>query len=159
VTSPLKLSAVPAHGDPETGPAPLAVALEDRVSRLWWLVSRDATSVVSRSAAATLARLREGGPQRISALAAAESVSQPTMTCVVQRLERDALVSRDGDPDDARAVRISITAAGRHALEARAGLRAEVLGRRVERLDNAERDALAAALPALDALLRDAEAA
>jgi DNA-binding MarR family transcriptional regulator len=158
VTSPLKLSAAPPHGDPETGTAPLAIALEERVSRLWWLVSRDAPSVVSRSAAGTLARLRESGPQRVSALAAGESVSQPTMTCLVQRLERDALVTRDGDPDDARASRISITAAGRHALEARAGLRAEVLGQRFERLDATQRAALAAALPALDALLGDDDA-
>jgi DNA-binding MarR family transcriptional regulator len=157
VTSPQKLSAAPTHGDPE--PVPLAVALEDRVSHLWWLVSRDAPSVISRSAAATMARLREGGPQRISALAAGEAVSQPTMTCLVQRLERDALVSREDDPDDARAFRISITAAGLHALDARAALRADVLSRRFERLDEAQRAALAAALPVLDALLAAGEAA
>jgi DNA-binding MarR family transcriptional regulator len=148
---------VPSYAEAE--PTPLALALEDRVSRLWWLVSRDAPSVLSRSAAATLARLREGGPQRISALAAGEAVSQPTMTCLVQRLERDALVARELDPDDARAVRISITAAGRHALDARAGLRAEVLSGRCERLDADQRAVLAAALPALDALLAAGEAA
>jgi DNA-binding MarR family transcriptional regulator len=133
----------------------LAVALEDRVSHLWWLVSRAAPSVLSRSAAATLARLREDGPQRLGALAGAESVSQPTMTCVVQRLERDALVARESDPTDARASRISITASGRQALEARAALRAEVLAARLERLSTDEREALQAALPALDALLAD----
>ena len=64
---------MPAPRSPLQSPSPLAVAIEDRVSRLWWLVSRDAPSVVSRSAAATLARLREGGPQRICDLAAGEA--------------------------------------------------------------------------------------
>jgi DNA-binding MarR family transcriptional regulator len=134
---------------------PLAAELEARISTLWWLVSRDAPAVVSRSAAATLARLREDGPQRVTALAASESVSQPAMSCLVQRLERDALVAREGDPDDARAARISITAAGRHALDARARVRAESLAPRLARLDDEQRAALAAALPALDALFAD----
>jgi DNA-binding MarR family transcriptional regulator len=131
----------------------LAAGLEERVSRLWWLISRDAPTVLSRSAAATLAHLNEDGPQRISALAQAESVSQPTMTCVVQRLERDAYVTRDADPQDARATRISITAAGRHALEARAVARAEALSTRLDALAARERAAIDKALPALDALL------
>jgi DNA-binding MarR family transcriptional regulator len=150
VPSPLTHAAgTAARGDRST----LAPALEERVSQLWWLISRDAPAVLSRSAAATLAHLSESGPQRISVLAAAESVSQPTMTCLVQRLERDAYVTRDADPDDARATRISITAAGRHALQARAGLRAEALAVRLAQLSRAERAALESALPALDALL------
>jgi DNA-binding MarR family transcriptional regulator len=133
--------------------AVLAAGLEDRVSRLWWLISRDAPTVLSRSAAATLARLREDGPQRISALAHGESVAQPSMTQLVQRLERDAYVTRHPDPDDARATLIEITAAGHHALEARAGVRAEALAARLEALSTRERAAIAKALPALDALL------
>lgn len=131
----------------------LAAGLEERVSHLWWLISRDAPTVLSRSAAATLARLREDGPQRISELAHGESVSQPSMTCLVQRLERDAYVSRRPDPADARAAIIEITAAGRHALEARAGVRAEVLATRLQALSAEQRAQLEAALPALDALL------
>jgi DNA-binding MarR family transcriptional regulator len=131
----------------------LAAGLEERVSRLWWLISRDAPTVLSRSAAATLARLKEDGPQRISVLAHAESVAQPSMTTLVKRLERDAYVTRRPDPDDARATLIEITAAGRHALDARAGLRAEALGQRVDALSTRERAAITKALPALDALL------
>ncbi|WP_027006697.1 MarR family winged helix-turn-helix transcriptional regulator [Conexibacter woesei] len=133
--------------------AVLAAGLEERVSRLWWLISRDAPTVLSRSAAATLARLREDGPQRISALAHAESVAQPSMTQLVQRLERDAYVTRHPDPVDARATLIEITAAGRHALEARAGVRAEALAARLGALSARERVAIAKALPALDTLL------
>jgi DNA-binding MarR family transcriptional regulator len=131
----------------------LAAGLEERVSRLWWLISRDAPTVLSRSAAATLARLREDGPQRISALAQGEAVAQPSMTCLVQRLERDSYVSRRPDPVDARATLIEITAAGRHALEARAGVRAEALAQRLDALSARERAAIDRAMPALDALL------
>jgi DNA-binding MarR family transcriptional regulator len=133
--------------------AGLAAGLEERVSRLWWLISRDAPTVLSRSAAATLARLHEDGPQRISTLAHAESVAQPSMTQLLQRLERDAYVTRHPDPVDARATLIEITAAGRHALEARAGVRAEALAARLEALSARERTAIAKALPALDTLL------
>jgi DNA-binding MarR family transcriptional regulator len=134
----------------------LAAGLEERVSHLWWLISREAPTAMSRSAAATLARLREDGPQRISALAHGESVSQPSMTSLVQRLERDAYVTRRPDPADARAAIIAITAAGRRALEARAGLRTDALAARLRRLGARQRAQLEAALPALDALLAEA---
>jgi DNA-binding MarR family transcriptional regulator len=133
-------------------PDTLALELEDRVSHLWWLISREARSDLSRTAAATLARLREDGPQRVGALATAESVTQPTITCVVQRLEREGLVTRDADPQDARAVRISITAAGLHALDARSLARATVLDGRLQRLDAEQRRTLVAALGAIDEL-------
>lgn len=131
----------------------LAAGLEERVSRLWWLISRDAPTVLSRSAAATLARLREDGPQRISALAEGEAVAQPSMTTLIQRLERDAYVTRRPDPDDARASLIEITPVGLHALEARAGVRAEALAQRLDRLTQKQRAQIERALPALDALL------
>jgi DNA-binding MarR family transcriptional regulator len=136
-------------------PETLALELEDRVSHLWWLISREAPSDLSRTAAAALARLREDGPQRVGALAAAEAVTQPTITCVVQRLEREGLVTRENDPQDARAVRISITDAGRQALDGRSLARATVLDGRLERLDAEQRRTLVTALGALDELLRD----
>jgi DNA-binding MarR family transcriptional regulator len=138
-----------------SSPAPdtLALELEDRVSHLWWLISREAPSTLSRTAGATLARLREDSPQRIGALAAAESVTQPTITCVVQRLQRAGLVEREADPQDARAVRISITDAGLQALDARSLSRAEVLDGRLQRLDAEQRRTLVAALGAIDELL------
>lgn len=90
---------------------------------------------------------------RITELATAEAVSQPTMTGLVQRLEDDGFVVRAPDKKDARAVRVSITAAGRRQLAQHRRARATAL--RVQ-LDALEPDALAdlaAALPALDHLL------
>jgi len=136
-----------------SSPDTLALELEGRVSHLWWLISREAPSDLSRTAAATLARLREDGPQRVGALAAAEVLTQPTITCVVQRLEREGLVEREADPQDARAVRISITDVGLQALDARSLSRAQALDGRLQRLDATQRRTLVAALGAMDALL------
>jgi DNA-binding MarR family transcriptional regulator len=60
-----------------------------------------------------LATLEEDGPTRLTALAAPNGVSQPAMTQLVGRLERDGLVVRLVDPDDARATLVDITPAGR----------------------------------------------
>jgi DNA-binding MarR family transcriptional regulator len=56
-------------------------------------------------------------PLRITALADLLDVDAPTVTRKIQQLERDGLVSRHADPDDKRATRIALTAAGRRTLE------------------------------------------
>ncbi len=58
------------------------------------------------------------------------------------------------DAADARAVRVEITDAGRAELAEVRAARAEVMRSRLERLDDDARAALAAALPALDQLLK-----
>ena len=57
-----------------------------------------------------------GGPLRIGELAQIEQVEPPTMTRLVDGLERDGYVTRSSDPDDARAVRVVATHRGRDAL-------------------------------------------
>jgi DNA-binding MarR family transcriptional regulator len=56
------------------------------------------------------------GPLGIGALAAAEGVAAPTMTRLVDGLERDGLVRRRRDPSDARGVLVEATATGRRIL-------------------------------------------
>jgi DNA-binding MarR family transcriptional regulator len=60
-----------------------------------------------------LAQLDDDGPARISALAGASGVSQPSMTELVGRLEREGLVTRLSDPDDGRVTLVKITQNGR----------------------------------------------
>ncbi|MGH3500594.1 MAG: MarR family winged helix-turn-helix transcriptional regulator [Nocardioidaceae bacterium] len=60
-----------------------------------------------------LGRLGRDGPTRLTTLGAAEGVSQPSMSQLVQRLERQGLVVRIRDPQDGRASRIAISDAGR----------------------------------------------
>ena len=74
-----------------------------------------------------LATLAEDGPTRLTVLAAATGVSQPAMTQCVGRMEREGLVIRLIDPEDARATLVDITDAGR-------ALQAELVGSVHERL-------------------------
>jgi DNA-binding MarR family transcriptional regulator len=99
-----------------------------------------------------LATLRDAGPARITALAEAERVAQPSMTTLVSRLEEEGFVRRQSDPADGRAVVVALTPSGRAELERMTVARAELLARRLEALTPDERAALAAALPALDRL-------
>jgi DNA-binding MarR family transcriptional regulator len=74
---------------------------------------------LSASAAFVLNRVCREGPVRLTALAAKEGVSQPSMTQLIQRLERQGLVTRLADPDDGRACLIGITRHGRDVLDDR----------------------------------------
>lgn len=67
----------------------------------------------SLTSSLVLAQLDDGGAARISVLAAASGVSQPSMTELVGRLEREHLVTRFSDPDDGRATLVEITRTGR----------------------------------------------
>lgn len=67
---------------------------------------------VSPAAIVVLSMLGDAGPQRVTALATAAGVSQPTMSQLVQRLEQQGLVTRVSDPDDGRAALIGVTDAG-----------------------------------------------
>ncbi|MDT5303559.1 MAG: hypothetical protein QOG79_6881 [Mycobacterium sp.] len=67
----------------------------------------------SLTSSTVLALLADEGPARISVLAAASGVTQPSMTELVGRLQREGLVTRFTDPQDARATVVDITASGR----------------------------------------------
>ncbi len=58
---------------------------------------------LSASAAFAMNRVCREGPIRLTTLAAKEGVSQPSMTQLIQRLERQDLVTRLSDPADGRA--------------------------------------------------------
>ena len=132
-------------------PTPIAAELDRRIARITQLL-RGTVRTRSTAALLVLRRLDEGA-LRITELAAAERVAQPTMTGIVRRLEVDGLVARTPDPDDARAARIALTPAGHEELGAVRAARASALQARLDQLDDATRAALEAALPALDALL------
>jgi DNA-binding MarR family transcriptional regulator len=140
----------------QTASPTLASELDARLIALWRTVGRFGRDDLSRTAASVLAALRDGGPQRVTALATAESVAQPSMTTLLSRLERDGLVMRGSDPADARAVLVTITAEGLERLTTIRAARAAVIEARLTELEPAERDALAAAIPALAKLTGEA---
>jgi DNA-binding MarR family transcriptional regulator len=107
---------------------------------------------ISLTAASTLRTLERDGPHRLSELAAKEGVSQPAMTQLVSRLERDGLAQRCADPTDARVVVVRIADPGRALLLARREARAGKLQELMSSLTPADRAAIVAALPALERL-------
>jgi DNA-binding MarR family transcriptional regulator len=132
--------------------ATLSEQLELSVTRLAHVLLRGSGSGLSRTAASVLHRLASAGPQRVTELAAFESIAQPSATALVGRLEAQGLVARADDPADRRAVLVSVTPAGEAVLRERRAARAEVLGARLASLDDAERATLAAAVPLLQRL-------
>jgi DNA-binding MarR family transcriptional regulator len=64
-----------------------------------------------------LGRLDREGAQSVSDLAAKERVRHQSMTQTVTDLEADGFVQRRPDPGDRRRVLVSLTKAGRRALE------------------------------------------
>ena len=76
-------------------------------------------AALSLTAALALGRLNEEGPIRLTTLAAAEGISQPSMTQLIQRLERQGLATRINDPEDGRAALVNITDTGRALLDDR----------------------------------------
>jgi DNA-binding MarR family transcriptional regulator len=74
---------------------------------------------LSLTAALTLSRLNKEGPIRLTTLAAAEGIAQPSMTQLIQRLERQGLATRINDPEDGRVTLVNITNAGRELMDDR----------------------------------------
>jgi len=143
------------HPEPPQDPAQrtlaagVAAGLERLIGLFRWL---SPPSGLSLTAAATLATLERSGPRRLTALAAREGVTQPAMTQLVARLQDGGLAERVPDPADGRVVQVSITAEGRAMLAGRRAVRAERVALLLARLSPDEQAALAAALPAMDAL-------
>jgi DNA-binding MarR family transcriptional regulator len=131
----------------------LAHALDRRVAGLTRLLRGQTGAGLSVTALSMLRRVAEGEESRITDLATAEAVAQPSMTALVGRLEARGLVRRMADPADRRAVRVAITDAGREQLAAVRAARAELLAERIAALDESSRAALAAVLPVFDSLL------
>jgi DNA-binding MarR family transcriptional regulator len=108
---------------------------------------------LNMTAAAVLARLRRDGPQRLTELATHEGVSQPGMTQLVTRLEREGLARRTADASDRRVVLVEATPAGLELVERRRDERAAALHDLISALTPDDRAALDAALPALTRLV------
>ena len=131
----------------------LAAALATDFERIVGLFRSLSPAIgLSMTATATLAGIERRGPQRLTLLAVREGVSQPAMTQLISRLEESGLVRREPSPDDGRVVLVAITELGRATLARRRSARAERLAGIIAQLSPDHRAALAAALPALDAL-------
>ncbi|MFH8775038.1 MarR family winged helix-turn-helix transcriptional regulator [Streptomyces sp. NPDC017958] len=103
-----------------------------------------------RGAEVELLRLVEGRPGiGISEAARALHLAGNSVSTLVNHLVRDGYLIRETDAADRRAARLLLTEAAEQRLGDWQRRRAELVGRHVARLDEADREALRVALPAL----------
>lgn len=112
-------------------------------------VIRRRSRTLSLTALSTLATLQHTGPRRLTDLAVAEEITQPSMTSLVTQLEQLGLAERRRDRVDARVVLVAITRAGRQLVRERRRVGAEALTELIDKLDEQDAAELNAALPAL----------
>jgi DNA-binding MarR family transcriptional regulator len=131
---------VVAHGNEALGEALYAIAAG---------IIRRRSRTLSMTALSTLSTLEHTGPRRLTDLAAAEEVTQPSMTSLVTQLEQLGLAERHRDQVDARVVLVAITRAGRQLVRERRRAGAQALSELIDKLDERDAAELNAALPAL----------
>ncbi len=95
----------------------VATTFVARASQLTRVLLRSGDRALSRTEAGLLKTLLDG-PRRVSELAETEALAQPTVTQVVERLERRGHVGKARSPEDGRVVLVSVTDAGRAQLAA-----------------------------------------
>jgi DNA-binding MarR family transcriptional regulator len=125
------------------------------------LTTRHITNeALSLTSALVLSRLNEQGPIRLMTLAAAEGISQPSMTQLIQRLERQGLATRINDPEDGRVTLVNITNAGRALMDDRRRDRRDRLAELLKALSSEDEAALTLAahvvLPIIRRLVHNA---
>ena len=103
---------------------------------------------------AALLRLETGGPQSISQLARAEGTRSQSMGAIVASLEAQGLVDRAADPADGRQSVITVSDAGRRALDDARAVKQDWLADRLTgELNQHEQDIVAQAVPLLQRII------
>lgn len=139
----------------ETEVGPLAERVRRAVTRLNRRLRASSLGRVSPAQASALAMIERLGSPALSELAAAEQVRPPSMTRLVDALEREQLVARTTDELDRRCQRVTLTTAGRRELAAIRRRKTAFLESRLAGLPGSERAALAEALRLLEQLSED----
>ncbi|MFC3454606.1 MarR family winged helix-turn-helix transcriptional regulator [Amycolatopsis speibonae] len=139
-------------------------AVQDVSGRLFLAVGRLSRSLrqagvpgPGHGAISALATLVNYGQLRLGDLAAKEGVAAATMSRIVASLVEAGYVSRESDPIDRRAWLAEATEEGERLVSGVRSTRVRELGTRLDRLTPEHQAALAAALPALEALIADEE--
>lgn len=127
------------------------------VGRLSRSLRQAGTPGPGHGAISALATLSRYGQLRLGDLAAKEGVAAATMSRIVAALVEGGYARRESDPVDRRAWLAIVTDEGERLLSGVRSTRVRELDARIERLPRDKREALIAALPALEALLVDEE--
>lgn len=140
-------------------PVPDSYAVADRlhsaaIHLLRQLRVKDVASGIGPARLSALSVLVFGGPCSLKQLADAEQVRPPTMTRIVQGLERAGLARRQPTPHDRRTARIVATARGVRVLQQGRRRRVEFLAEKIQNLTPPEMVELERALALIERILR-----
>jgi DNA-binding MarR family transcriptional regulator len=141
-----------------------AERMAEGIVRLWMELQRRrepgevSAHELTTSQAQVLRMVILDGPQRIGALATALGVTMATASRTVDALVAAGLVRREPDPQDARAVRVMLTARGKREHRLRYERFVQALERLSDDLSDIERRQLADALDTLGRLFGSASA-
>ena|ERR1700722_5182985 len=117
----------------------LADQLHSTAIRLLRLVRvQDAATGIAPARLSALSVIVFGGPISLQDLARAEQVRPPTMSRIVDALEKQGLARRTTDPDDRRAVKIAATKKGTAVLQKGRDRRVKFLASYLSKLSDAE---------------------
>jgi DNA-binding MarR family transcriptional regulator len=133
-----------------TDPVTVAGRLRYSVFRMARILRQQDDSGHPPALLTALAVIEREGPLTLGALAAQEQVSPPTITKVVDALERQGFVERLRDDTDRRVCRVRITARGKRQLATSRSRRTEWLATQLRDLGEEDRARLAAALDVLE---------
>jgi DNA-binding MarR family transcriptional regulator len=111
---------------------------------------RDGEPGLSAPRLSALSVIVFAGPVTISELAATQGVRPPTMTRLVDGLERDGLAMRERHPEDGRSVQVRATGMGRLALSRGRQQRMGALSASLGQLSHEDLQSLAAALAVME---------
>lgn len=139
---------------PELAPslAEAAQRLRTAITRLHRRLRASSLGGITPAQASTLAMVDRLGAPALRELATAEQVQPPTMTRIIDALERDGLVRRTVDAVDRRSQRVTLTPDGRRELARIRSKKTAYLERQLAGLSARDRTRLADALAVLEQL-------
>lgn len=136
-------------------PTELADALHSAAIHLLRRLRReDEKTGLSPARLSALSVIVFGGPMRITDLARAEQVRTPTITPIVAVLERDGLITREVDEQDARAALLRATPEGERLMAEGRARRVAALGGELRKLAREDREVLRRAAALMQQLSR-----
>lgn len=115
---------------------------------------QDAASGIGPAQLSALSVIVFGGPISLNDLARAEQVRPPTMSRIVDALEKSGLARRKINEQDRRAVIIAATAKGSKVLQQGRERRVRVLAKHLSRLSRSELLEIESALQSIQRALR-----
>src|SRR5690349_17423855 len=129
----------------ERSPLHLAHTLRPTINRLARRLRQQDNTLLRPTATAALGQHAQHAGLTHGELAGYEQLAPPTITSIVGKMEGMGLIRRETDAADRRVTRIRITEQGLDQLESIRTRRTSWLAARLLELDDADREALAAA--------------